>query len=193
MSWFDECEFFTLSKVNSCHHLCLLSNKVICILLIHEQPCYGNTCLAGYAYCYASYAIALCYPIIPANTPSTSLTAYNYPSSTPITTPSNPDIPSSHEGSSDHESHGSSANLKPKKTTTLPRKKIGGIVGGLVAFFAALAAGIWRWKKRRSRVSESGAPGDLSEEHHGPPEYFRQPEVQIFPVSGPSPGFSPQR
>lgn len=179
VSWFDECEFFTLSKVNS--------DKVIRILLIHEQPCYGNTCLAGYTYCYAN---ALCYPIIPANTPSESLTGYAYPSSTPTTTPSDPDA-----HSSDHESHGSSANLKAKKTTTLPRKTIGGIVSGLVIFFAALAAGIWRFlrKKRRSRVSESGAPGDLPEEHHGPPEYFKQPEVQTFPVSQPSPGFSPQK
>ncbi|MCJ1271631.1 hypothetical protein MMC22_011535 [Lobaria immixta] len=171
--------------------------NVIRILLIHGQPCYGNTCRAGISYCGVDIFtnLALCYPIFPANPPSNTPPAYTHPSSAPTTTPSDPEVPSSDEGSSDHESHGSSAQLKAKKAKKLPPKTIGGIVSGVVVFLAALAGGIWRFlrKKRRSGVSESRAPGDPSEEYHGPPEYFKQPEVHVSPASEPSPGFSPPR
>lgn len=161
------------------------------------NPCYGNACAVGYSYCAIDGATnkARCYPIIPVNAPSNTPAAYVPASSTPTTTPSNPNAPSSDEGSSNHESHGSSAQLKAKKTKKLPPKTIGGIVSSVVVFLAALAAGIWRFlrKKRRSGVSESRAPGNPSEEYHGPPEYFKQPEVHVSPVSEPSPGFSPPR
>ena len=179
---------------NSWHQL---DNKAfILISLTYEQPCnppcpIGSTCSID-NYFYASCVLDPNYT--PAPTPTYNNEAASTTPYDAAITPYDTDEPSptdsyasstSEESPLETEHHRSSkvVEAKPKK---LPPKAISGIVIGVVAFFAALG-GAWTWlfrrRKRRSSAPEPGAPANPPEEHHAPPEYFKQPEPQVYQVS----------
>lgn len=176
----------------------------ICDSLIHEQPCYPScpesSCTIDincYPSCISDAATTTSDPYSPYSAATTSPSTYCLdddcePSSTSYYAASSTSDESSYE--TPHHRSSSSSKEKVKK---LPPKAISGIVIGVVAFFVALGGAFtWLWRRRKGRSAASApssAPTDRPEAHGPSPEYFKQPEAQVSPVSNPSPTWPPQR
>lgn len=184
----------SFTAFSSFHDLCLASRLSKKILipdsLIHEQPCYPS--------CPESSCTidTNCYPSCISDAATTSSDPYSAATTTSDPYPPDSAATTSSESSYETPHHHSSSSSK-EKVKKLPPKAISGIVIGVVAFFTALGgacAWLWRRRKRRSAASApSSAPTDTPEAHHPSPEYFKQPEAQVSPVSDSSPTWAPQR
>lgn len=207
-----------------------VTESLVHLSLIHKQPCYPTCSVSQcsidanyYASClpdgttttaknypnpaatpsstYSDDAAATPSPTYPDNAAASPSSTYCPSDSCEPSTTYDPASPTDAGGSSETQHRSSSSsNGGRKKSKKLPPKVIGGIVTGVVLFFALVGtACLWllrrfRRGKQTSAASEQpSGPADPPADSHASPEYFKEPEALVSPVSDSSPAWAPQR